>query len=270
MSSLGIELSNWVDKHYGTPIADLPDLSDVSMSPSAIAEQLRSIWGLHQKPVKNLLALLERKGVRVFSLPMIDREVDSFAFYYEGRPFVFLNLSKTAERMRFDLAHELGHLLLHKDSKANRSRHLEQEAQDFASSFLVPADALYAQITGKLRIDDVFTLKKYWKVSAVAMVERLYHLEFISEWVRRQWIIDLSQRGYRTAEPGGIHPEISKFFSDVFRLAREDGWNSRRIADDLRDSEQDLDALVFGLAISSITGGGQRGPAVHGHLSIVK
>ncbi len=271
ISSLGVELSNWVDKQYGTPVADLPDFSDVkNLSSASAAEQLRSVWGLHHKPIKNMLGLLERKGVRVFSLPIADREIDSFAFYYEGRPFVFLNLSKTAERMRFDLAHELAHLILHKNVRKNRSRGVEQDAQDFASSFLIPADGLYAQVVGKLRIDDVFMLKKYWKVSAVAMVERLYQLEFISEWVRRQWIIDLSQRGYRTGEPGGIHPETSRFFSDVFRLAREDGWNSRKIADDLRESEEDLDSLVFGLAISSIVGGGQRGPAVHGHLSVVK
>ncbi|MFH9786532.1 helix-turn-helix domain-containing protein [Streptomyces anulatus] len=271
VSSLGVELSNWIDKRYGTPSADLPDFSEAAdLPPATVAEQLRSVWGLHQKPVKNLLPLLERKGVRVYSLPIADREIDSFTFPYEGRPFVFLNLSKTAERMRFDLAHELGHLILHKDSQKNRSRQIEQEAHDFASSFLIPADGLYAQVVGKLRIEDVFTLKDYWKVSALAMVERLYNLEFISEWVRRSWIIELSRRGYRTAEPEGMHPETSRFFADVFRLAREDGWTSRKIADDLNESEEDLDSLVFGLAISSIVGGGQKAPALHGHLTVVK
>ncbi|MFC9682770.1 ImmA/IrrE family metallo-endopeptidase [Streptomyces sp. NPDC056948] len=125
--------------------------------------------------------------------------------------------------MRFDLAHELGHLVLHQGSKRNRSRATEQEAHDFASSFLIPADGLFAQVVGRLRLDDVFKLKTYWKVSAVAMVERLYQLELICEWNRRQWLIDLSQRGYRTSEPDGIHPETSRLFTEVFRLAREDG-----------------------------------------------
>ncbi|GCD36198.1 DNA-binding protein [Streptomyces chrestomyceticus JCM 4735] len=260
VSSLGVELSNWIDKRYGTPGVDLPDFSEAAdLPPASTAEQLRSIWGLHQKPVKNLLPLLERKGIRVYSLPAPDREIDSFTFSHEGRPFIFLNLSKTAERMRFDLAHELGHIILHKETQKNRSRQVEQEAHDFASSFLMPADGLYAQIIGKLRLEDVFTLKNYWQVSALAMVERLYSLEFISEWVRRRWIIELTQRGYRTAEPDGIHPETSKFFTDVFRLAREDGWTSRKLADDLNESEEDLDSLVFGLAISSVRGGGQGG-----------
>ncbi|SDK98065.1 Zn-dependent peptidase ImmA, M78 family [Streptomyces indicus] len=271
ISSLAVLLSDWVDKHYGTPPPELPDLSETAgLTPVAAAEQLRSAWGLHQKPVKNMLALAERKGVRVFSLPVKDREIDAFSFLYEGRPFAFMNTGKTAERMRFDLAHELGHLVLHQGSRRNRSRAAEQEAHDFASSFLIPADGLFAQVVGKLRLDDVFKLKRYWKVSAVAMVERLYQLELVSEWNRRQWLIDLSQRGYRISEPDGIHPETSQLFTEVFRLAREDGWTSRRIADELVDSDQDLDALVFGLSIAAIPGGGQAGPARHGHLSVVR
>ncbi|MEV6617562.1 ImmA/IrrE family metallo-endopeptidase [Streptomyces sp. NPDC051051] len=268
---MAIELSGWIDKHYGTPTTDLPDVADPpDVPPAVVAEQLRSTWGLHQKPIKSMLALLERRGVRVFSLPAADREIDAFSFKYEGRPFVFLNTDKTAERTRFDLAHELGHLVLHETTNMNRSRQIEQEAHDFAASFLVPADGLYAQVVGKLRLDDVFKLKKYWKVSALAMVERLYRLEFISEWNRRQWLIELSERGFRTAEPDGIQAEPSKFLTELFKLAREDGWTSRAIADYLRESEKDLDALVFGLAIAAVPGGGQKSPAVTGHLKVVK
>ncbi|MGC4907487.1 helix-turn-helix domain-containing protein [Streptomyces cyaneofuscatus] len=271
VSSMAIELSGWIDKHYGTPIADLPDVAEPSdIPPAIVAEQLRSTWGLHQKPIRSMLALLERRGVRVFSLPAADREIDAFSFNYEGRPFVFLNTSKTAERTRFDLAHELGHLVLHDAAKMNLSRQVEQEAHDFAASFLIPADGLYAQVVGKLRFDDVFKLKTYWKVSALAMVERLYRLDFISEWNRRQWLIELSERGYRTAEPEGMQPESSKFLTDLFKLAREDEWTSRTIADHLKESEQDLDALVFGLAMSAVPGGGQRTPSVTGHLRVVK
>jgi Zn-dependent peptidase ImmA (M78 family)/transcriptional regulator with XRE-family HTH domain len=271
ISSLAVELGTWIDKHYTTPIVDLPDLSDTSdLAPVAAAEEVRSTWGVHHKPIKNMMSLLERKGVRIFSLPVTDREIDAFEFSYEGRPFVFLNTSKSAERLRFDLAHELGHMILHRGERKNLSRQIEQEAQEFAASFLIPADALYAQIVGKVRLDDVFKLKTYWKVSAVAMVERLYHLEFITEWMRRQWLIDLSQRGFRTSEPGGIHPESSRLLSELFRMARKDGWPVRRIAAELGEDERDIDALVFGLAISALPGGGRGAPPVSGHLKVVK
>ena len=188
--------------------------------------------------------------MRIFSLPVADREVDAFSFWQEDRPFILLNTGKTAERMRFDLAHELGHLLMHRGINTQRSRAYEQQAQDFASSFLIPADALYAQVIGRLRLEDVFQLKRYWKVSAVAMVHRLWELSIISEWHYRTWMIDLSQRGYRSAEPDGIHPESSKLFKQLFQLTREDGWSSRRIASELSIPEDELDSMVFGLAIA--------------------
>jgi Zn-dependent peptidase ImmA (M78 family) len=271
MSSLAIELAAWIDKHYGTPLSDLPDFSDTQdLPPAMAAEQVRSMWGLHQKPVKNMVSTLERRGVRIFSIPAADREIDAFEFSFEGRHFAFLNTTKSAERMRFDLAHELGHMILHRGERKNLSKQVEQEAQEFASNFLVPADGLYAQVVGKLRLEDVFKLKAYWKVSAMAMTERLYQLEFISEWSRRQWMIDLSQRGYRSSEPDGIHPETSKLLSELFQIAREDGWSLRQIAGDLRENESDLDDLVFGLAVSVLPGGGQMGPPVSGHLSLVQ
>jgi Zn-dependent peptidase ImmA (M78 family) len=152
--------------------------------------------------------------------------------------------------MRFDLAHELGHLLLHRQTKSLRSRNVEQQAQDFASSFLMPADALYAQVKAQLRFEDVFELKRFWRVSAVAMVQQLWHLSIISEWHYRTWIIELSGRGFRTSEPGGIRPETSRLYRQLFKLAREDGWSLRRIALALQIPEQEIDGMVFGLAIA--------------------
>ncbi|MEU4772812.1 ImmA/IrrE family metallo-endopeptidase [Micromonospora sp. NPDC023644] len=271
VSSLAVEFGHWIDARYGTPAPDLPDLGETpGLVPTLAAEDVRSTWGIHERPVKNMLALLEKRGVRVFSLPMNDREIDAFSFTREGRPFVFINTTKSAERMRFDLAHELGHLVLHPHENKSRSRQLEQEANDFASSFLVPADALYSQIRGTPRLEDVFTLKKYWKVSALAMVERLFQLQLISEWTRRQWLVALSQRGYRTSEPDGMHPEKSMLLEQLFRAAREDGWTLRRIAEELCVYERTLDELVFGLAVAPISGQGQLTPPIKGHLRRVK
>ncbi len=249
-ASLAIEFSRWMDRHYTTPPVDLPDLSESrSLEPAIAAESVRSIWGIYEHPVKDVLLLLEKKGIRVFSLPVSDREVDAFSFWDDERPFIFLDTGRTSERMRFDLAHELGHLLLHRQSRL-RSRDVEQQAHDFASSFLIPADALYSQITGQLRFDDIFKLKKYWKVSAVAMLQRLWHLRIISEWHYRSWIVELSKQGYRTAEPDGIHPESSRLFRQLFNFARQDGWSISRITEALRFPEGEIDGMVFGLAIA--------------------
>ncbi|GAA2114660.1 ImmA/IrrE family metallo-endopeptidase [Actinomadura alba] len=251
-STLAVELARWMDDHYKTPSPDLPDLSDTEgLDPVVAAETVRRVWSLGDGPIKHLLGLLERKGVRVFSLPINDREVDAFSFWQEDRPYVFLNTGRTVERMRFDLAHELGHLILHKELIARRARDIEQQAQDFASSFLMPADALYELVIGNPRLSDVFSLKRYWKVSAVAMVHRLFQLGIISEWSNRTWMIELSERGFRSSEPDGISPETSKLFKQLFALARQDGWSRSRIASSLFISEDELDVMVFGLAVTN-------------------
>ena len=265
-ASLAVEFSGWMDLHYTTPAPDLPDLSESrSLEPALAAESVRSMWSINHFPVKNMLLLLEKKGVRVFSLPVDDREVDAFALWHEDRPFIFLNTGRTAERMRFDLAHELGHLLLHRQTRL-RSRNIEQQAHDFASSLLIPADPLYAQVTGELRFDDVFKLKRYWKVSAVAMLQRLWHLRIISEWHYRTWIIKLSKRGYRTSEPDGGHPESSRLFRQLFNLARQDGRSIGNIAAALRIPESEIDSMVFGLAIAPVPPGAPPVPAVENVL----
>lgn len=271
-AKLAVEFDDWINKNYSTTPLDIPHLPDTSaVSPATMAENVRSAWSIYDKPVKNILSLLERRGVRVFSLPIQDREVDAFSFHREGRAYIFLNTSKTAERLRFDLAHELGHLIIHRYGKKNRSKEIEQEANDFAASFLIPADILSAQIVGRLRIEDMFTLKRYWKVSALAMVERLWQLEHISDWVRRSWIVELTRRGYRNAEPDGIHPETSKFFTQLFRLAREDRKPLREIADELNVYPDQIDDCVFGLALAGISGlGDGRSPRRSGHLQRVK
>lgn len=250
-ASLAIEFSTWMDEHYKTPVPDLPDLSEShALEPPIAAESVRTIWGIHEMPVKDMLLLAEKKGVRVFSLPIADREVDALALWREDRPFVFLNTARSAERMRFDLAHELGHLVLHRQV-TQRSREIEQQANDFAASFLMPADAVYMQVVGDLRFDDIFTLKRYWNVSAVAMLHRLSSLSIISEWHYRTWMIELSKRGYRTSEPGGSHPESSRLFRQLFALARQDGWSVARIASALSMPKKEIDGMVFGLALTS-------------------
>jgi Zn-dependent peptidase ImmA (M78 family)/DNA-binding XRE family transcriptional regulator len=262
-SALATELSAWMDQRYNTPLSALPDLAESRHSaepgtsqkgeellPAVAAESVRSIWKLYQEPFRGLLPFLEKKGVRIFSLPVDDREVDAFSFWQEDRPFIFLNTGKSAERIRFDLAHELGHLLMHRGINTQLSRNCEQQAQDFAASLLMPADTLYAQVIGSLRLEDIYKLKRFWRVSAVAMVHRMWTLSIISDWHYRTWMIELSQRGYRSSEPDGTHPERSVLLKQLFQVTREDGLSSRRIASELSIPEDELDGMVFGLAIA--------------------
>jgi Zn-dependent peptidase ImmA (M78 family)/transcriptional regulator with XRE-family HTH domain len=270
-ASIAIEFSEWIERRYRLPQVAFPDIDDSALlNPVLTAEGVRSLWQLRPGPIANMFSTLEKRGVRIFSLPDGDREIDAFSFWRGGKPFVFLNPDRTPERQRFDLAHELGHLVLHRDRQLGRSRTVEQEAHDFASAFLMPADAIYPQVIDTLRYEDVFKLKDHWRVSAMAMVERLWRLDLITEWIRRRWIIELTQQGYRSGEPDGIPKETSRLLREILDRAREDGWMIQRIAKSVRVEQADLNNLVFGLGHAVIVGSGEAVPRASGHLRRVQ
>lgn len=99
---IGLEVNGWLEKEFSLPASDLIDLS-YETDPEAASKALRAYWGLGERPISNMLGLLEVKGVRVFSLSEATRTVDAFSFWRDERPFVFLNNFKTAEHSIFDL-----------------------------------------------------------------------------------------------------------------------------------------------------------------------
>ena len=124
-ASLATMASDWISEKFNLPDSDLPDLR--GMDPETAAESLRNEWGLGDKPIANLIHLLESKGIRVFSLTTEPLEIDAFCFWRKDVPYIFLNINKSSERTRFDGAHELGHLVLHRHGEPH-GRQAELEA----------------------------------------------------------------------------------------------------------------------------------------------
>lgn len=250
----------WVDARYSTPRADVPSIEELTASekeaePSAVegANALRTLWGLGARPIKDMLVLLESHGVRVFGLPPNDREIDAFSFWYGDQPLIFLNTTKSSERMRFDLAHELGHLCLHREVCTNRNRRYELDANSFASAFLMPRTGLLPQIVGHLTLPDIMRLKAFWRVSAMAMVRRLHQLGRVSDWQYRTWMIDLTKQGFRSSEPGGMPNEQSELLGQVMTLARQDGLGLEKVARECGIPTPDLVAALMGLTVIPLT-----------------
>lgn len=255
--------SEWIDERYETPPPAVPRLEEFyspekegEPDPSSAATALRAFWNLGDKPISNILQLLESHGVRVFGLDGEVRDVDAFSFWQDARPYILVDMTKSAERIRFDLAHELGHLCIHREVKTNKQRRLEEQANAFASSFLMPRIGLIRQASNRLTIDDVFKLKRYWRVSATAMVKRLHQLGLINDWQYRGWMVDLSERGFRKSEPDGLQVERSAFIPAILKIAREDGLRVAKIADTLGIPRAEIESLLMGFAISSIDGDG--------------
>ena len=244
--AIGVDVACWLDGAFSLPAPDLPDLS-FELAPAAAARALRQHWGLGERPIASMVALLEAKGVRVFSLGEDIQAVDAFSFWNDGTPFVFLNRMKTAERDSQDAAHELGHLVLHRGGHLPRGRDAEREANTFAASFLMPQEDVRARVGANPSVQRILSLKARWRVSAMALAYRCHQLRLLTDWAYRSVCIDLSQRGYRSGEPQGMERDTSRVWKQVFDQLWREGQSRSRIARDLALPEDELLRLTFGL-----------------------
>jgi len=245
-------LESWISNRFNLPNAAIPDMR--GYDPEIAAEALRAEWSLGQSPIKNMIHLLESRGVRVFSLPSKDSEVDAFCFWRGKTPFMLLNVTKSAERSRFDAAHELGHLVLHQHGKC-QGRDTELEADRFASAFLMPKATIIAAGKSHLTIESFIKLKKNWNVSVAALNHRMHSLGLVSDWLYHRFCIEISERGYRKTEPSSIAHEVPQIFSKVFNALKEAGINRHDLGRDLHIHADEVNSLVFGLLLASLPGG---------------
>lgn len=266
--ALAILLARWMDKKFELPPCDIPDLSAES-DPEAAAEALREKWALGQLPIRNMIHLLESKGVRVFSIAVDAKAVDAFSTWKGNVPFVFLNSYKSTEHSRFDAAHELGHLVMHKHGEP-LGRQAEAEANKFASAFLMPEGSVLANAPKFPTINELIRLKKVWTTSVAAVNQRLREVGVLSEWHHHNLCVQISTRGYRTHEPEGAPRETSLLLPKLFStLYQEDGLTRGRIADELNIPLSELENMLFSLVMTGMNGG-QSSPKKAGNPNLIR
>ncbi len=244
--ALAFELDDWVSARYELPGHTLTPESVNSSSPVAAAGQVRAAWGIGCRPIGNLLNLLEAKGVRVFSLVENTRHLDAYSLWRDDKPYIFLNTLKTAERSRFDAAHELGHLILHRHTGSAHPK-AEQEADAFASAFLMPEDDVRAEIPWVRSLAQIIEKKRRWGVSAAALAYTLNRQKVISDWHYRGFCIELGKLE-RTAEPNPMPRETSQVWTKILTDLWKQGLSLSRLAERLQVPEGELNSLLFGIA----------------------
>lgn len=241
--AIGFEISDWVEKKFDLPIARVPDLN--LYDPETAAVLLRQDWGLGEEAVSNMVHLLESKGVRVFSLAENSKRVNAFSLWRDDKPYVFLNTMKTAENSRFDAAHELGHLTMHQDGRT-KGRAAEDEANQFASAFLMPKASVLAHAKKIVSISQLLVLKKRWSVSVSALTVRLHRLGLLSDWAYRDLCIQIRTR-YKDSEPDGIGRERSVVWQKVMKTLWSEKVTQLDIAKQLHLPESEVSTLIFGI-----------------------
>lgn len=265
---------DWISTMYGRVELDLPEF-EPEMPPQVAAKLLRQHWRLGDKPIANMVHLLEAKGIRVFSLAENTKEIDAFSVWRDDAPYVFLNRFKSSERSRFDAAHELCHLCLHKHGGAaavHKNSPIERDAQAFAGAFLMPeADVRDVVKTAIYSVEDLLPYKKRWRVAAVALAYRLREIGLISEARVNSLYVEMSRRGWLKSEPQGIDREQSHYWQQVFDDLRRTGITKGAITSATGIPGRELESLLFGLAnMLSIDGDGVRTAPSKVNLRVIK
>ncbi|MEQ7050723.1 XRE family transcriptional regulator [Paenibacillaceae sp. P-4] len=203
-----------LEEYVDFPELDVPDFSDRDIeSVEDVADQVRMAWSLGDKPIKDIIYLLETKGFVISSLKLDNKMIDAFGSQHEihGKLYysiVLGNDKRSFYRRQFDVAHELGHKVLHdpylniEDLSKEEFKQIEQEANDFAAAFLLPRESFLRDVSIHPNDLNYYTLlKKKWCVSIGAMVMRAYKLGAINDGTYQYMQRSISHKGWRTKEP---------------------------------------------------------------------
>ncbi|HEY0801378.1 MAG TPA: XRE family transcriptional regulator, partial [Steroidobacteraceae bacterium] len=202
------DLLMYVERFLGLPKPNFPSFR--ATQPTDIeraAEQARLHWGLTvDLPIESTVRVAENAGAVVVKFPAVAREIDALSIN-RPRPLIIRTSEKEKPtRLRFDIAHEIGHLILHSDGapiSPEATQQREREADLFASAFLLPKKAFERSFPRSRRLDwhCIFALKRQWRVSAQAILRRAYDLAIIDAAQYRTGCVYISKNGYRRDEP---------------------------------------------------------------------
>ncbi|MEU0528983.1 XRE family transcriptional regulator [Amycolatopsis tolypomycina] len=204
---MAVDVALTIERHAEFPERNLPSHpvavdAPASDAPEEAARLLRKQWDLPPGPVGHLVRLAENHGCLVVFSPPGNASVDAYSFDTPLRPIIILNPAKDDYyRQRFDVAHELGHLVMHLDAEPG-SRAVEDQAHRFAAEFLTPAEEIADQLPANADWRRLGQLKQQWNISLQALLYRARSLKVMSDVTYRNAMTTVSNRGWRRREPG--------------------------------------------------------------------
>jgi Zn-dependent peptidase ImmA (M78 family) len=206
------EVFSFLEREVDFPDISLPDLDlprDFRLLTSEMiesaAEAVRDFWKLHDYPIPDVTLALENAGIPVVNIEIPSDKQDGFCFRSAqlNRPLVGINTyGASSARARYDVSHELGHVVLHKHVSLQQSRdpvqhkRIEQQAHRFAGAFIFPRAAFRREV-GAPSLDYFSSLKKRWGMSIAAMVYRAFDLGLIDEFERGILYRNMTRRRWR-------------------------------------------------------------------------
>jgi Zn-dependent peptidase ImmA (M78 family) len=224
-----------------------------SQTPEVAAQHVRHLFGIGaEQPISNLIDLVERIGVTALALPIDLAKIDAFSTWLTTvakRPIIAACRNKPGDRLRFNVGHELGHLVLHGElSRLRPGEH--QQADRFAAELLMPGTSMRKEIETPVTLSRIAPLKLRWGVSVQALVRRAYDLGIIANRQYRYLFEQLSARGWRTNEPPNlaVAQERPRSLRKMAEVIYGDPIDYGRFSSDARLSISYLKDLMDGYA----------------------
>lgn len=227
-----------VETPYTFPRLDVDEVG----GPERVAQLVRRSWRLPFGPVANVVESIEAAGGVVTPITLSTEKVSAAAQWPPGdeRPYFFVNDQHSGDRQRFSLAHEIGHIVMHGYPEEEQ----EDQADRFASEFLMPEPEIRPQLKGRLTMPRLIELKRYWKVSIAALIRRAGQLGVLTKERVTSLYKMLSARGWRKVEPAPIAQEQPQLLRIVFLThARDHGYTPSDLSKVAMVSRSEFDRL---------------------------
>ncbi len=237
------QIQEWLERYLdvesffgGPPSFDLPADLDRCVASldevERVALNLRQEWDLGLTPMESLVEVLEDRGIKV-GLVGGHEDFDALTFWADDNmPVIVVKRDLPGDRQRFNLAHELGHLILEPAGDVD----IEDAAYRFAGAFLVPEPVARFELGDHrqtLDLHELHLLKHKYGLSMQAWIYRAKDLDILSESAATQLFKQFRQQGWRRREPGDQIPleEPGRLKRLVIRALAEDMMSQSRAAE---------------------------------------
>lgn len=236
------DLFNAVD----LPTYDIGTYDPNEFTPQDIADKIRYKLKVFRGPVPNLTALLENHGIVICKMDFGTDKIDGLSTVTNsGQNIVFLNSQMPNDRIRFSLAHELGHMVMHMETPPLSVEVAEEQADAFASQFLMPEDEIKPMLYN-LRMTTLAELKRRWNVSMRSLIRRARDLNVISQDTYRYFQMDFSRRKYNKVEPVSLPAETPSLIKSVLSLYRDElNYDDEDLKNIMKLNEKDYKDWFF-------------------------
>jgi Zn-dependent peptidase ImmA (M78 family)/transcriptional regulator with XRE-family HTH domain len=227
--------------HPSRPVTEAATREEIE----TLARTTRNEWNISSGPIKDVVRALERHGIVTARFRIELEKVDAFSVPFPDRPVVALGADKgLRDRSRFDAAHELAHLIMHRPAQAG-NKIVETQAHQFAAAFLMPEADILAELPPDADWATLLKLKARWHVSIAALIKRAKTLHVMDERTYIQACKTMSVRGWRKNEPGDLGPpERPVLLRRAIDLATESGTTLSDLVRHASLPENDIDAIL--------------------------